>query len=255
MWSLPAIDGVCIVVGSLMWTLTRSEIIWDWNVVFRLLVRINIVILRRCWNKSESDHEDQQPWYILLIMTHVQSFPITAWRERVWSWAHSVVTAHLLTPSHFQWIYRTPVWNLCFFLSTSFLWRMAGSPLQHTGGVRTDGSRNQTDDVEVPFKIDCNVWFWKEERRTETPFCITIFECNVSSAKKETSSHCQLRLFSADLTCVNICMNIRLNNWERNWTGSTDMWLTEMEYCVPEQRGGGSKSKVTVSIWFGHQLH
>uniref|UniRef100_A0A8C8F985 Cohesin subunit SA n=1 Tax=Oncorhynchus tshawytscha TaxID=74940 RepID=A0A8C8F985_ONCTS len=30
--------------------------------------------------------------------------------------------------------------------------------------------------------------------------------------KKETSSRCQLRLFTAHLTCVNICMNIRFNN-------------------------------------------
>ena len=52
----------------------------------------------------------------------------------------------------------------------------------------------------------------------------------INSAKKETSSHCQLRLFSANLTCVNICMNItKLNNCDINWTGSTDMWLTEME--------------------------
>ena len=28
---------------------------------------------------------------------------------------------------------------------------------------------------------------------------------NLNSAKKETSSHCQLRLFSANLTSVNIC--------------------------------------------------
>ena len=32
-----------------------------------------------------------------------------------------------------------------------------------------------------------------------------------SAKKKETFSHCQLRLFSANLTCVNICMNIRFN--------------------------------------------
>ena len=52
---------------------------------------------------------------------------------------------------------------------------------------------------------------------------------DVNSAKKETSSHCQLQLFSANL-CVNICMNItRFNNWDINWTSSTGMWLTEME--------------------------
>jgi hypothetical protein len=34
------------------------------------------------------------------------------------------------------------------------------------------------------------------------------FVFKVNSAKKEMSSHCQLCLFSENLTCVNICMNI-----------------------------------------------
>ena len=52
----------------------------------------------------------------------------------------------------------------------------------------------------------------------------------INSAKKKMFSHCQLCLFSANLTCGNICMNItRFNNWDINWTSSTDMWLTEIE--------------------------
>ena len=72
----------------------------------------------------------------------------------------------------------------------------------------------------------------------------------INSAKKVTSSHCQLRLFSSNLTCVNICMNItRFNNWDVNWTSSTDMWLTEIEWCVHEQRGVKIKSNSQYLVW------
>ena len=81
-------------------------------------------------------------------------------------------------------------------------------------------------------------------------FLITI----LNSAKKETSSHCQLRLFSANLTCKylnehNKVQQLRhkLNKFHRHATNRNGIMCPWTK--------GGSKSKVTVSIWCGHQLH
>ena len=50
----------------------------------------------------------------------------------------------------------------------------------------------------------------------------------VNSAKTETSSHCQLRLFSANLACVNICMNITRFNKKRHKLNKFLMYLGQL---------------------------
>ena len=76
----------------------------------------------------------------------------------------------------------------------------------------------------------------------------------INSAKKETSSDFQLFLLSVNVMCVNICMNTKRVNTIRHKLKMFHRHVTNRNRIMCPWMKGGSKSKVPVSIWCGHQL-